>query len=76
MGNRNIAKAECTKCPRDVEVMEELTLAVEWGQRVICKECGASLKITRGNTCMHHLEDLSKGYCNGCAKDELLDNQM
>ena len=26
--------------------------------------------------CNKHKEDLSKGYCNGCADDELADNQL
>ena len=76
MDNRNVTKASCLECPRNIEVTHELVCAVEWGQSLICKECGTSLEVAFGNLCRDHGEDLSKGYCNGCARAELMDNQL
>lgn len=76
LDNRIVLKAECNKCARSIERSEELVRAVVWGQGSVCKDCNQPLEIIFGNTCRHHGEDLSKGYCNGCVRDELMDNQI
>jgi NAD-dependent SIR2 family protein deacetylase len=74
MTDMNIIIASCTKCARTIENMENLVR--KWGQLPLCKECGGTIDIVFGNTCRHHGESLSKGYCDQCASDELMDNQI
>ena len=76
MDNRNILKAICNNCTRTIEKTEKLVLAVVWDQKPVCKDCEQPLEIVFGNTCRHHGESLSKGYCGGCASDDLMDNQI
>ncbi len=74
--NRNIIEAKCVECIRTIEVTQDLSSAVEHRYLVVCKDCRCPLQITFGNLCADHYEDLHKGYCNMCAREELMDNQL
>ena len=76
MDNRNIAKVLCPKCIRSVEITPELEVAVAHKRSIVCQDCFSPLEVEYGDRCRHHGESLRKGFCNRCASDELMDNQI
>ena len=76
MMDRNVIKVSCTDCSRVLDKTNDLVIASSKGRNIVCKDCRTPLEVTFGNLCADHYEDLRKGYCNKCAKDELMDNQL